>query len=217
MGPAHNGTIKIVGVNRQLIGGGSFIGLESANHLLQERNVISAVMIKVYPGQIGQVEKELNQMLGVAAVQSRQKEIDNFMKNMGSVLYAVFLMVLFSIVLGFAIVFNSSVISFAERQREIATLRVIGFTQGEVSSLLFKEILLQCLLGISLGLPFGRLMAEGYVKSANTDLYTFPAIIYPLTYVLAAIGGIIFTILAHRMALKGLKKLDLVESLKNTD
>jgi putative ABC transport system permease protein len=126
-------------------------------------------------------------------------------------------MVIFAIVLGLAIVFNSSVISFAERQREIATLRVIGFTGGEVSNLLFKEIVMQCLIGILLGLPFGRLLAEGYVKSANTDLYTFPAIVYPLTYVFAAVGGIIFTLLAHKLALKGLKKLDLVASLKNTD
>ncbi|MEN6460441.1 MAG: FtsX-like permease family protein [Syntrophomonas sp.] len=216
-GPTHRGTMKIVGINRQLIGGGSFIGLESANHLLQERNVISAVMIKVYPGQIGQVEKEINRMLGVAAVQSRQNELANFEKNMGSVLYAVSIMVLFAIVLGVAIVFNSSVISFAERQREIATLRVIGFTGREVSGLLLKEILLQCLVGILLGLPFGRLMAAAYVKSVNTDLYTLPVIIYPLTYVFAAVGGIVFTMLAHQLALKGLKKLNLVEILKNTD
>ena len=216
-GPTHRGTIKIVGVNRQLIGGGSFIGLESANRLLQERNVISAVMIKVYPGQIGAVEKEINKMLNVAAVQSRQKELANFGKNMGSVLYAVSLMVIFAVVLGLAIVFNSSVISFAERQREIATLRVLGFTNGEVSGLLLKEIILQCLVGILLGLPFGRLMAAAYVQSVNTDLYTLPVVIYPLTYVLAAVGGIVFTMLAHRLALKGLKKIDLVESLKNTD
>jgi putative ABC transport system permease protein len=191
--------------------------LESANRLLQERNVISAVMIKVYPGQIGAVEKEINQMLNVAAVQSRQKELANFGKNMGSVLYAVSLMVIFAVVLGLAIVFNSSVISFAERQREIATLRVLGFTNGEVSGLLLKEIILQCLVGILLGLPFGRLMAAAYVQSVNTDLYTLPVVIYPLTYVLAAVGGIVFTMLAHRLALKGLKKIDLVESLKNTD
>lgn len=217
VGPTYNGTMKIVGINRQLIGGGSFTGLESANRLIQEQNVITAVMIKVYPGQIGQVEKELNRMLGVSAVQSRQNELNNFKKNMGSVLFAVSIMVLFAIVLGIAIVFNSSVISFAERQREIATLRVIGFTGGEVSNLLFKEIIMQCLIGILLGLPFGRMLAEGYVKSANTDLYTFPAIVYPLTYVFATVGGIIFTLLAHKLALKGLKKLDLVASLKNTD
>ncbi|MGI5920394.1 MAG: ABC transporter permease [Syntrophomonadaceae bacterium] len=216
-GPVHHGNIKIVGINRQLIGGGSYTGLESANRLLQERNVITAVMIKVYPGQLAQVEQEINKMLAVATVQSRDRELAGFTKNMSSTLFAVGLMVFFALVLGIAIVFNSSLMSFVERQREIASLRVIGFTKGEVSNLLFKESVIQCLAGILLGLPFGQLMVRSYVNSAATDLYTFPVVIYPLTYVLAATGGIIFTLVAHQLALKGLKKLNLVEVLKNTD
>ncbi len=217
IGPVHRDTIRIVGETRQLIGGGSYINLERANRILQERNLVSGTMVKVETGKVELVESEINKMLGVASVLSRQKELQNFEKNMASMNYSVALMIIFAVVLGFAIVYNSSVMNFAERQREIASLRVIGYSIQEVSSLLLKENLLQSLLGVLLGLPFGRFVAGAYVESVSTDLYTLPVIIYPLTYLFSALGGIIFIILAHRFAIKGIKDLDLVATLKNSD
>ncbi|RYD03532.1 hypothetical protein N752_19180 [Desulforamulus aquiferis] len=126
-------------------------------------------------------------------------------------------MVFFAIILGFAIVYNSSIISFSERKRELASLRVLGFTNREVSGLLFKENLLQSLLGVILGLPFGLLLAKGYIQAVSTDLFTFPVVIYPSTYLLSALGGLFFILVAHRMASRGVSKLDLVEVLKNRD
>ncbi|PKM76618.1 MAG: hypothetical protein CVU90_11745 [Firmicutes bacterium HGW-Firmicutes-15] len=217
IGPVHRDTVKIMGETRQLIGGGSYINLQRANRILQERNLVSGAMLKVETGKVGFVESEINKMLGVSSVLSRQKELQNFQKNMASMTYSVSLMILFAVVLGFAIVYNSSVMNFAERQREIASLRVVGYSTQEVSSLLLKENLLQSLFGVLLGLPFGRLVAGAYVKSVSTDLYTLPVIIYPLTYLFSALGGIIFIMLAHRFAIKGIKDLDLVATLKNSD
>jgi putative ABC transport system permease protein len=217
IGPIHRDTIRIMGETRQLIGGGSYIDLERANRILQERHLVSGTMIKVETGKVGFVEGEINKMLGVASVLSRQKELQNFQNSMASMTYSVSLMVLFALVLGFAIVYNSSVMNFAERQREIASLRVIGYSIQEVSALLLKENLLQSGLGVLLGLPFGRFVAGAYVKSVSTDLYTLPVIIYPLTYLFSALGGIIFIMLAHSFAIKGIKDLDLVATLKNSD
>jgi putative ABC transport system permease protein len=126
-------------------------------------------------------------------------------------------MILFSVVLGFAIVYNASVISFAERRRELASLRVLGFSVREVSSLLLKENLLQALIGVALGLPFGRLIVDAYVQSVTTDLFTFQAVVYPKTYVLSAFGGIFFIMLAYLFAVRSVKRLNLVEVLKNTE
>jgi putative ABC transport system permease protein len=217
IGPIHRDIVQIKGETRQLIGGGSYINLERANRILQERNLVSGAMIKVEPGKVGFVEGEINKMLGVASVLSRQKELNNFEKNMASMTYSVSIMILFAVVLGFAIVYNSSVMNFAERQREIASLRVIGYSIKELSSLLLNENLIQSVLGVLLGLPFGRFMAGAYVNSISTDLYTLPVIIYPLTYLFSALGGIIFIMLAHRFAIKGIKELDLVATLKNSD
>lgn len=217
LGPSRRADLKIVGVNRQLVGGGTYIGLAQANRLLQESQLISGVMLKTDPGQAKQIEEKLNAMTGVASILSRQKELNNFNQNLGSMIYSISIMILFAVVLGFAIVYNSSVISFAERKRELASLRVVGFTTREVSGLLLKENLLQSLLGVTLGLPFGRFMVQAYAKAVSTDLFTMPVAVYPQTYVYSALGGIFFILVAHRFAVKGIKQLDLVDVLKNRD
>jgi len=217
IGPIHRDKLIIMGETQHLVGGGSYIGLERANRILQESNVVSGAMIRVDPGKLGFVESEINKMMGVSSVLSRQKELQNFQKNLASMIYSVSIMILFAVILGFAIVYNASVISFAERQREIAALRVMGFSAQEVSTLLLKENLLQSLLGVLLGLPFGRYLVSAYVQSVSTELYTLPVIIYPMTYLFSALGGIIFIMVAHRFAVKGIKDLDLVASMKNSD
>jgi len=217
VGPSHRGTLKVAGVNRQLVGSSSYVNLSQVNGLLQEGQLVSGAMLKVDQGKADQVERGLNEMTGIASVSSREKELGGFTKNMGSMIYAVTIMIMFSVILGFAIVYNSSLIGFAERKRELASLRVIGYTNREVSGLLLREILLQAACGVIFGLPFGRWMAESYVNAVSTELFTMPVVVYPQTYLLSAIGGIAFMMAGLLFVVKGVKKLDLVEVLKNRD
>jgi putative ABC transport system permease protein len=217
LGPPRRAGLMVTGVNRQLVGSGSYISLDLANRVMQESGVVSGAMLKVDPGQTGRVERELSDMTGVSSISSKGKELDNLNQSLGSMVFSVTMMVVFAALLGFAIVYNASVISFAERRRELATLRVVGFTNPEVSSLLFKENLLQSLLGVALGLPFGNLMTRWYVQGVSTDLYTLPIVIYPQTYFFSALGGIVFITVAHFLAARGISRLELVEVLKNSD
>lgn len=222
LGPTRRSSIKIMGINQQFIGGMSYLTLEQANRIMQENRLISGAMLKVDPGQASVVEAELNDMTGVSSILSHRAEMESFMSQMDYMYFFVAIMVFFAILLGFAIVYNASVISFAERKRELASLRVMGFTVQEVSGLLLKENLLQTLLGVALGLPFGRLLADYYMQAMMTssDLYstyTFKLVIYPMTYVLSALGGIFFIMAAYRLAVRGIKTLDLVEVLKTRD
>lgn len=217
IGPARHTSIKIVGVNSQLVGGGSFVSLEQANLLLQERQLASGVMLNVDPAFAARLEEKLEDMTSVSSISSRQKDLDNFNQNMDAMLYSISIMVLFALLLGFAIVYNSSVISFSERQRELASLRVLGFSVQEVSGILLRENLLQSLLGVALGLPFGYLMVKGYISATSTELFTIPVIIYPTTYIYSALGALLFIAVAHQLSVRGVRRLDLVEVLKNKD
>ena len=216
-GPIHRAQVKIVGVTQQLFGGGSYINLEQANRILQESRLMSGTLLDIEPGRADRVEHELGKMLGITSVISRQKEIQIFKEDMSVVTSLVSIMVFFAVVLGFAIVYNASVINFAERRRELASLRVMGFTVKEIASLLFKENIILLGIGIILGLPFGRIMIKSYVQSVATDQFTLPAVIYPITYILAALGSTFFILVAHRFAVRGLKDLDMVATLKNTE
>jgi len=217
LGPSRSAVLKITGINQQLVGSGSYVSLVQANRILQESGLVSGAMLKVDPGRTKLLEEELNEMTNVSSISSLRKELDNLNQNLDSMIYTVSVMIIFAVLLGFAIVYNSSVISFAERKRELASLRVLGFTTGEVSGLLLKETLLQSLLGVALGLPFGRFMTEWYIKAVSTDLFTMPMVFSPQTYLVSALGGITFIMAGHLIAVKGVKKLDLVDVLKNRD
>lgn len=216
-GPVHWEKAVVTGQVRQMVGSGSYIDLQQANRLLQERNLVSGAMLKVEPGRGSQVEAEINKMLGVASVLSHEKEIANFENYLETMDFSIAIMVLFAAILGFAIVYNASVMNLAERSREIGCMRVIGFSVGEVSGLLFKENLVHAVLGVGLGLPFGRYLASAYIQSVTTDLYTLPVIIYPRTYLFAGLGTIIFIFLAHKLSLQGIRKMDLAEALKSPE
>lgn len=217
VGPIHKDRMRIVGDTQQLFGGGSYVSLDRANQLLQESHIMSGAMLDVEPGYEAAVEEQLKEMLAIASISDREKEIGNFNESMGVVTSFVSILVFFASLLGFAIVYNASVINFAERRRELATLRVIGFTIDEISLLLRKENLVLLAAGIILGMPCGHWLVKTYVESASTDQFSLPVVIYPATYIFAAIGGIIFVMIAHRFAVRGLRGLDMVSALKNTD
>jgi putative ABC transport system permease protein len=174
-------------------------------------------MLMVDPGKVYDVEQELNRMTGVGSILSRQRDVAGFEKQMGYMIYFVLVMVIFAGILGFAIVYNSSIIGFSERQRELALLKVMGFNDREISGLLLRETLLQSVPGVLLGLPFGRLMSQGYVAAISTDVMSFPVVVYPKTYLISAFIGIAFVAVAHWFAARGIKNIEPSEFLKNND
>ncbi|MGE5403582.1 MAG: ABC transporter permease [Candidatus Saccharibacteria bacterium] len=217
LGPAHKSSLTVVGINKQMLGGSSFVSLKTANRIQREEGLMSAVMMRIDPGRAQYIEDELEKMTGVASVLSRQKAMDNFNKNLGMMYASIGIMVSFALILGFAIVYNSSTINMSERLRELAMLRAIGMTVGEIKGILLNENLLQMVLALIIGLPLGRYMAEGIAKTVSTDIYSLTAVVYPQTYVYAGIAGGLFVILAHTWAVRGLDKIDIVELLKNRD
>jgi putative ABC transport system permease protein len=218
LGPSQEARAKVVGINEQLfMAGGAFSSLEAANRILKEQNVITGAMLKVNPELEPTIEKRLNNMTGVASVMSKQNEQDNLMQLMDSMIYFIGVMFFFAIVLGLAIVYNSSMMAFNERTKELTSLRVIGLTHNDVSGLLFKETFLQSLAGVAVGLPAGRIMGEAYVKAVSTDLYSMPVIVYPESYIQSVLIALVFIFIGHLLAVRRLKNIDLVEVLKNRD
>jgi putative ABC transport system permease protein len=217
LGPNRYAQLKIVAVNYQLFGNESYVSLAQANRILQESQLINGALMKVDPKQAAIIEKELSDMTGINSIVSRQKERDNIMSMMDSMIYMVSVMIMFSVILGFVIVYNSAVMSFNERKRELASLLTIGFTRQEVAVIMWKETIPQALPALLLGLPLGKFLAELYFGSVQFDMWYMPVVIYPLSYALAALGGLVFVILGQWAASRGIKKLDIIELSKNTD
>ena len=207
----------IFGSVNQMIGAGSYIDLQQANQIMKEQKLVSGAMLKVDQDKISHVETEINKMLEVSSVLQQRKEVANWEQLLQTLDISTGIISLFGILLGLAIVYNSSVMNMSDRRREIGYMRAIGFSSNEISRLLFRENIIYLIFGTILGLPFGRQLVGAYMKSVENDLYTLPIIIYPRTYVLATVGGIIFILIAHFLSTKEIKKMDLVEVLKSPE
>lgn len=217
IGPAHFYDLQVVDINHQLFGNAAYTSLQQANRILQEASLINGAMLEVDPGLSSHVEQELSDMNGIASVLSRQKERATIDSMMDSMVYFLTTMILFSLILGFAIVYNAAVMGFNERKRELAAMLTLGYTHKEIRSLMFKEALLQSGPGLLLGLPLGKLLAELYIDSIETDLFSFPVVIYPDSYLLSFCIGAMFVALGFWLAIRGIRHLNVVEMLKSVD
>lgn len=216
-GGARKNTLKVLAINQPLMGGGSYVSLAAANRLLGESRTISRVLVRVEPGQDEVFKKRFESMTAVSSIVSQADEKAGWDNMMGSAVASIAFMIMFAALLGMAIIYNSTLMNFNERQREMASMRVLGYKLGEIRGLLARETLVQSVIGIAVGLPLGRWLGELYLKSVSYDLYSMKFVIYPRTYFLAAIAAVVFVAAGFGMVMPRLKQLDLVGVLKSTD
>lgn len=217
LGAPHTARIRIVGINQQMIGGGGMVSLTEANRILGAQQTVTSAVLTIDPSRRAEVEQELEKLTRISSILSREAEMAGFNEQLGMMNASIAILVGFALTLGFAIVYNSAIIAFYERTRELGAFRVIGYHIREVSAMMGNEVILQAVFGILLGLPFGAWMTDQYMKVVSTDLFTMEAVIYPSTYIETALFSILFIGVAHALAVRGVKRLDLVETMKNKD
>ncbi len=217
MGPDRDFELKVIGINTQYLGMSSFVSLNTANRMLRENDLANAVMMTVDESHTSSFEKRFQDMNNVSSVLSKDKELDNLNKLMESMIYYIGIMLIFSMILGIAIVYNSIIMSFTERKRELATMMVLGFHRREIGRMLFNDISLQSVLGVLIGLPLGRVLGEAMMKAMESDLYVFPIVIYPQTYFITTGLSILFVLGGYFISVRRLGELDMVEILKGLE
>ena len=119
--------------------------------------------------------------------------------------------------LAFVVLINLTQVNISERMREIATLKVLGFRDGEVNSYLFKEIFLLSLIGAVLGLPLGVVEHHFIMNIISMDMVKFGNTVYPLSFAYAFGLTIAFTLLVLQMTKRSLRNIQMVESLKSVE
>jgi len=216
-GAVRKGQLKVVALNQALMGGGSYVSLNTANRLLGESHLFTRILVRVDSSQAERFEKRLQDMTAISSIVSEADERTGWNQMLDSALASIAVMIMFAALLGMAITYNSTYMNFNEKQRELASMRVLGYTRQELTGLLFKETILQAVIGVIIGLPLGRYLGSLYLASATNEYYSLPFIIYPRTYVMSAVGTMVFIVLGFALVLPRLKHIDLVEALKSTD
>ena len=154
---------------------------------------------------------------GVKTVAYNDETIDAYRDMMSSVNMIVVVLVTAAAALAFIVLYNLTNINITERMREIAALKVLGFTPREMNAYIFREIFLLAAIGCAVGLVLGVWMEGFVVVTAEVDQIMFGRAIHPTSFLLAFLLTMLFTVLVM-LAMRGkLRRIDMVESLKSNE
>ena len=131
--------------------------------------------------------------------------------------YIIWLVIISAGALAFVVLFNLSNINITERQREIATIKVLGFYRRETSSYVFRENMVLTLLGSLVGLPFGYLLHRFVMSQIKIDLVSFNVRIAAVSYIIAVVITFVFAFIVELFMRKKIDRIDMAESLKSIE
>ncbi len=152
-----------------------------------------------------------------ATIQYTEDNIDMFNDIIAGMNNIVYLIIVFSSFLAITVLYNLTIININERKREIATLKVLGFKDNEVSSYVYRETFILTLFGIIIGIFLGYSLNTFVLMIAETDELLFIKTIKPLSYILSIIIVIIFNIIVQVITYFILKRIDMIDSLKSIE
>ena len=161
--------------------------------------------------------EKLLSMNGVVTTSRMRDTQDTYMHSMERVDFVVVIIILAAAALAMVVLFNLSNINITERQRELATIKLLGFYDGEVSAYVYRENIVLTVFGILLGCFMGHWLHIYLVRSTEIDLMMFGRQTAPSAYVYAAILTMLFSVLVNVLAHFKMKKIDMVESLKSAE
>jgi putative ABC transport system permease protein len=168
----------------------------------------------VYINAREDVKAGLEEFRYVGSVQSLKDMQDVFMEFMDLMIYSLSVMLFFGGVLGFAIVYNATIMTINERRLEFSALQVMGFSKLEIFRMLLRENLVLSTIGILAGIPMSIAMMDSIMKQFSTDLYTLRIEWQPIMFIQAAFFTIVFVWIAEAATYRRIKNLDFIEALK---
>jgi putative ABC transport system permease protein len=210
--------IPVTGLIADFAGLQAYMHLPALHRLLEESDVLSGAYLQVDAAQADALYRELKQTPQVAGVTVKQAALDSFRQTIAENLlrFRTF-NVIFACVIAIGVVYNSARISLSERSRELATLRVIGFTRGEISRILLGELAVLTGLAIPLGLLMGYGFAAFASAALDTEMYRIPLVVNASTYAFAATVVIIAALVSGLIVRRRLDRLDLIAVLKTRE
>ena len=165
--------------------------------------------------------KDLSERLlkidGVNAVTMNEDSLSDMKQVTQRLSFIVIIMIFSAALLAFVVLYNLNNINITERRRELATIKLLGFYDGELSSYVYRETTVLTVFGTALGIGLGILLHRFVMRTVETDVYMFSKILEPRSILISAGITIAFSLLVNAVMYFKLKKIDMVESLKSVE
>ena len=207
--------VVVAGLARQFIGMGAYMDLTALNRLAGNGQAISGAFLMTDARYEREITRRLQDRPRVAAIVSQERAIQSFLETSAASLLAfTTVLSVFAAIIAFGVIYNSVRIALSERDRELASLRVLGFTRGEVAYILLGEMAVLVLLAIPIGFALGAAGSAAVARAVATDMYQIPLVLGRRTFGLAAVIVLGAALASALIVLRQLNRLDLVGVLK---
>jgi putative ABC transport system permease protein len=199
----------------EYVGVSAYMSLEALDRALGDAGALSGAYLDLERSRDAALYSELKARPLIAGVTLRAAAFDAFEKSLGEVLLVMATaLVAFASVIATGVVYNSGRIAFAERRRDLATLRVVGLSRGEVQAVFLGELAVELLAALPIGVGVGYALAFSAARAMRTELFRIPEVVSGGTLVFA-VGVTLAAAAAVALVLRrGIERLDMVEVLK---
>lgn len=203
--------IEIVDIIDQALGINGYMNIEYMDEKLAGKSLINGAYVQTDK----RINEELSDLKNVGGTQSLQDMRDLFYEYIDLAAASIYVMVVFSGILGFVIIYSMTVLSINERKLEFSSLRVLGFSKREIFGIILKENTVMSVVGMIYGIPLGKVLIDAMRTIYVTDLYVFDAPITIRNIVYAIVFTMTCLTFAQLITYRKITNLDFIEALKS--
>lgn len=207
--------VPVAGLVQEFIGASGYMRIDALNRLLGDGHVASGAHLAIAPAQRDALFSALQRRPRVAAISQRTAAMDSFLDTMGeTLLILAFINTLLAGSIALGVIYNAARLAYAERSRELGSLRILGFTRAETAYILLGELAILTLLAIPVGYAIGWGFCWLIAYGMATELFRVPLVIEPSTFGFAALVILAAALLSGAAVTRRLYRMNLVEILK---
>ncbi len=210
--------VPVSAIVESYIGLGAYMEIGALNRLMREGAFMSAAHVTLDPARTNDLYAAVKTLPMVGSIGLQRVAVQNFRATMGeNLLTTMSVLVALAAIIAFGVVYNGARIQLSEQGRELASLRVLGFTRAEVSWILLGELALLTLLAMPLGWALGWVMALAMAEGQATELFRIPLVIERATYGWASLVVLAASALSALIVRRRVDRLNLIEVLKTRE
>ena len=214
------GTTQIIGVTENYLYNYIYMTYTTYKYVYNEDveyNEILADTVEINNTQENELAQAIKEDSKVSGIVLMRVINDEYKSSLGGLSSIVFLCVGCASLLAFIVLFNLNSINIEERKRELATIKVLGFYNKEVSSYVFRENIMLTIIGGLIGLVLGMLILGPIMKSAEVETIYLPIRLNWMTFIISFAITMLFTIITDKLMNRRLRKINMIESLKSVE
>jgi putative ABC transport system permease protein len=207
--------VLVTGLVDDIMGLSAYMDMAALHQMMREGDVANSALLLIDPAREVQLASELKTTPAVAGAGFKRAVLQSFRDVMAANMsVSILINLIFAGIIAFGVVYNAARVSLSERSRELASLRVLGFTRAEISLILMGELALLTLVALPVGGLFGYSLSAAIVGMIDSEVYRFPLYVSRQAVALAFLGIIAATVFSGLVVRRKLDHLDLVAVLK---